>query len=183
MMTSLVEHLHKEGEIAVMPTDTVYGVVARVADQQAVRRLYRLKHREGKPGTIIAANIEQLTEIGIKFEHLTSVERFWPGTVSVIVPCDENLSYVHQGVGSLAVRVPDDVRLNELLLQAGPLLTSSANQPGEPPSTTAIEAKVHFGNQVTWYEDGGVVNREPSTVIRVADNEVEVVRQGAVKVV
>jgi L-threonylcarbamoyladenylate synthase len=180
-MTRLSEHLRKRGEIAIIPTDTVYGVVARATDPQAVARLYELKHREGKPGTLVAADINQLVDLGIKYHHLTAAEILWPGAVSIITPCDQNLFYLHQGTDSLAIRIPDDSRLLELLQQTGPLLTSSANQPGEPPATTAAEAMAYFGDQVDWYEDGGVVKREPSTVIEIVNNTIEVVRLGAVK--
>jgi L-threonylcarbamoyladenylate synthase len=180
-MTKLAEHLRQQGEIAIIPTDTVYGVVARATDPQAVARLYKLKHREGKPGTLVAAGINQLVDLGIKHHHLTAAEKLWPGAVSVITPCGQNLFYLHQGTDSLAIRIPDDSRLLELLQQTGPLLTSSANQPGGPPATTAAEAKAYFGDQVDWYEDGGVVNREPSTVIKIVNSTIEVVRLGAVK--
>lgn len=180
-MKTLADHLHEHGEIAVIPTDTVYGVVARAADPRAVARLYKLKHREGKPGTLVAANIQQLIDIGIDSYHLATVKALWPGAVSVITPCDQQLSYIHQGVNSLAIRIPVDTRLLKLLEQTGPLLTSSANQPGEPPATTAAEAKGYFGDQVDWYEDGGVVNREPSTVVRIVGRSIEIIRPGAVK--
>lgn len=180
-MKKLVEHLRKQGEIAVIPTDTVYGVVARVADAQAVARLYRLKHREGKPGTLVAASIDQLVDMGIQREDLAVAATLWPGAVSVITPCGPDLYYLHQGKDSLAIRIPDDPWLLKLLEQTGPLLTSSANQPGEPPATTVDEAKAYFGDQVDWYEDKGVVNRDPSTVIRMVDGAVEIVRLGAVK--
>lgn len=180
-MKKLAEHLCKPGEIAIVPTDTVYGVVARAADSQAVARLYKLKNREGKPGTLVAASIDQLAELGIERRYLMMVEALWPGAVSVITPCGQDLFYLHQGADSLAIRIPDDSRLLELLQETGPLLTSSANQPGEPPATTVAEAKAYFGDQVEWYEDGGLVNREPSTVVRVIDHAIEVVRQGAVR--
>lgn len=180
-MQELVNHLRKQCEVAVIPTDTVYGVVARAADPQAVARLYKLKHREGKPGTLVAATVDQLVAMGIESRYLTKAEELWPGAVSVIVPCGQNLSYIHQGTDSLAIRIPDDQKLLALLQQTGPLLTSSANQPGEPPATTVAEARAYFGDQVDWYEDGGVVNREPSTVIKIVDNCIEVVRQGAVR--
>lgn len=179
-MSSLAAHLITPGEIAIIPTDTVYGVVARAADADAVARLYQLKRREKKPGTIVAASIGQLVELGVKRRYLTAVEQFWPGAVSVIIPCGEELHYIHQGVGSLAFRIPNDQRMIDLLEQTGPLVTSSANQPGEPPATTIDEAKAYFGDQVQWYEDGGRVAGEPSTVIRIIDDAVEVVRQGAV---
>jgi len=181
-MTSLVTHLYKEGEIAVIPTDTVYGVVGRAADPKAVTHLYELKRRENKPGTLVAYDIDQLVELGVEREYLTSVERFWPGAVSVIIPCGSNLDYLHQGKNSLAIRVPADPWLRSLLKETGPLITSSANQPGEPPATTVEEAKAYFGSDVSWYEDHGVINRDPSTIIQVVDGNIEIIRQGAVKV-
>ncbi len=84
---------------------------------------------------------------------------------------------------SLAVRVPDDKSLQALLKQSGPVLTSSANQPGQEPATNIEQAKQYFGDQVDFYEDGGDLSgRQPSTVIRVLDDAIEVLRQGAVKV-
>lgn len=168
--------------IGVTPTDTVYGVVARASDQAAVTRLYELKRREHKPGTLIAASVDQLVELGFKRRYLQAVEKFWPGPVSVVVPCIE-LEYLHQGVGSLAVRIPDKAELLQLLAKTGPLLTSSANQPGEPPATTVAEAQAYFGNGVDFYEDGGDLSgAKPSTVIRVVDDAIEVLRQGAVHI-
>lgn len=179
-MNTLAQYLQKQGNIAIIPTDTVYGVVARAADPQAVERLYTLKQRESKPGTLVAADIDQLVAIGIKRQQLLGADVFWPGAVSIITTCGHNLRYLHQGIGSLAVRIPDDPWLLDLLRHTGPLLTSSANQPGQPPATTVAEAKNYFGDQIAWYQDGGVVDREPSTVIRIINSKVEVVRFGAV---
>jgi L-threonylcarbamoyladenylate synthase len=181
-MFELAKHLQQQGQIAVIPTDTVYGVVARAVDSQAVKRLYTLKRRETKPGTLVAANIDQLADLGIERNDLLGTDAFWPGAVSIITACGQNLNYLHQGVGSLAVRIPDDPWLLELLQQTGPLLTSSANQPGEPPAKTVDEARDYFGDQVSWYQDGGVVNREPSTVIRITNNNIEIIRLGVVKI-
>jgi tRNA threonylcarbamoyl adenosine modification protein (Sua5/YciO/YrdC/YwlC family) len=174
--------LRTQGTIGVIPTDTVYGVVARAHDQAAVTRLYELKRREHKPGTLIAASVDQLVELGFKRRYLQAVERFWPGPVSVVVPCME-LAYLHQGVGSLAVRIPNNPELLRLLQSTGPLLTSSANQPGEPPANTAAEARAYFDDGVDFYEDGGDLSgAQPSTVIRVVDDAIEVLRQGAVHI-
>ncbi len=181
-MKALSEYLNTAGNVAVIPTDTIYGVVARASDPAAVVRLYQLKHREAKPGTVVASSIDQLVELGVTRRYLKAVEQFWPGAVSVIIPCSQELEYIHQGVGSLAFRIPDDARLLELLQQTGPLVTSSANQPGEPPATTIDEAKGYFGSEVEWYEDGGTISSEPSTVIHIIDDAIEIVRLGAVKI-
>lgn len=172
------------GSIGVIATDTVYGVVARASDQAAVERLYALKKRDDKPGTLIAANIEQLEQLGLKYRYLKAVEQFWPGAISIIIPTsDPKLSYLHRGKMSLAVRIPADKKLQALLAETGPLLTSSANDPGEPTATTIKQAREYFGAKLDFYDDGGdLSNREASTIIRIVDDAIEVIRQGAVKV-
>lgn len=184
MLNGVDEQLQKPSAVGVIPTDTVYGVVARAVDQDAVTRLYTLKRREQKPGTLIAASIEQLEALGIKHRYLKAVEQFWPGAVSVVIPAAApELAYLHQGKQSIAVRIPDQADLLALLQQTGPLITSSANQPGEPPATTIEQAKAYFGQEVDFYHDGGdLSDRQPSTIIRVVDDAIEVLRQGAVPI-
>jgi tRNA threonylcarbamoyl adenosine modification protein (Sua5/YciO/YrdC/YwlC family) len=173
----------QSGGVGVLPSDTVYGLMCQAANEAAVARLYALKHREHKPGTLIAANIDQLVELGLKRRYLKPVEQYWPGAVSVIIPCGFDLAYLHQGLQSLAVRIPDNAELNALLVQTGPLLTSSANQPGEPVATTVVGAEVYFVDQVDFYVDGGdMSDHAPSTIIRIVDDAIEVLREGAVKI-
>ncbi|MGH7249828.1 MAG: L-threonylcarbamoyladenylate synthase, partial [Minisyncoccia bacterium] len=74
--------LLKNGAVGVLPTDTVYGLVCSAANKTSVKRLYGLKNRQSKPGTIVSANIEQLTRIGIKRAYLKAVEHLWPGEIS-----------------------------------------------------------------------------------------------------
>lgn len=175
----IIEQL-MNGAVGVIPTDTIYGLVARAADQTAVKRLYELKKRENKPGTIIAANIEQVVELGVQRRYLKAVEQFWPNPISIEIP--HQVTYLNQGTGRQAFRIVKDQKLSELLQKTGPLVTSSANNPGEKPSDTIEEAKKYFGQDVDFYVDGGdLSNRPPSTIIRIVDDAIEIVRQGAVK--
>jgi L-threonylcarbamoyladenylate synthase len=182
--SKVADNLLKAGAIGVIPTDTVYGVAARAQDPEAVNRLYTLKERHAKPGTIIAASIDQLEALGLKRRYLKAVEDFWPDAASVIIPCaDPNLRYLHQGKNSLAVRIPKPKELRTVLEITGPLLTSSANHPGKPPATSISEAKDYFGSNVDFYEDGGdLSSHQPSTLIRIVDDAIEVIREGAVKI-
>jgi tRNA threonylcarbamoyl adenosine modification protein (Sua5/YciO/YrdC/YwlC family) len=159
----------------------VYGIAASAIDRQAVSRLYRAKHREGKPGTVIAASVQQLVELGIPAEALAVVAHMWPAPLSVVLPCASELAYLDQGKNSLAVRIPADETLRKLLQQTGPLLTSSANQPGEPPATNLAMAETAFGQTVDFYVDGGVKEQAiPSTVIKLTNKgNIEVLRAGA----
>ena len=168
--------LLQDGAVGILPTDTIYGIVCRAADQVAVKRIYGLKAREHKPGTIIAADIEQLVELGLKRRYLKAVEQFWPGAVSVEIP--HSISYLNQGTGRQAVRIPDDKPLQALLKKVGPLQTTSANHSGESPANTISEARKYFGEHIDFYVDGGDLSaRAPSTILRIV---IEVVRAGAV---
>ena len=171
----------KAGKVGVLPTDTIYGLVCAAADPAAVQRLYELKHRDHKPGTVIAASIEQLVELGIKARYLKAVEQYWPNPISIEIP--HNLGYLNQDTGRQAFRIPSDEAVVALLEKTGPLLTSSANQPGEPSSNTIEEAQKYFDDSVDYYVDGGDLSgRAPSTVMRIIDDAVEVVREGAIKI-
>lgn len=183
-LAEAADHLKQSGVIGVIPTDTIYGVVARAADEKAVERLYALKRRDNKPGTIIAADLEQLEALGLKHRYLKAVEQFWPGAVSVVIPCsDPALKYLHRGKLSLAVRIPKDDQLQKLLQQTGPLLTSSANHTSQSPAHTITEARKYFKDEVDFYVDGGDFSKhEPSTVVRIVDDAIEILRPGAVKI-
>ena len=171
-----------QGGVGVLPTDTVYGLVARAADPEAVAKLYELKHREHKPGTVIAASVEQLVELGIDDSILQSVRLFWPGPLSAVLPVGSGLAYLHQGLDSLAVRIPDYPQLTELLRATGPLVTSSANQPGSPVAENLNEAEQYFGETVDFYVDGGDQSgRLPSTIVRIKQAELELLRDGAMR--
>ncbi|HKX24475.1 MAG TPA: L-threonylcarbamoyladenylate synthase [Candidatus Saccharimonadales bacterium] len=176
-----VVHILLRGGVGVMPTDTVYGLVALASNAEAVDRIHELKHREGKPGTVIAASAEQLLSLNLSSRDIMAAAPLWPSALSIILkPEADTLPHLHQGLGDFPVRIPADDRLNALLLLTGPLATSSANTAGQAPANTAHEAWKIFGDMVDFYVDGGDLSgRLPSTVARVTDHGIEVLRQGA----
>jgi len=171
-----------QGAVGVLPTDTVYGLVACASNRAAVARLYELKKRDHKPGTVVAANVDQLVALGIKKRYLNAVADMWPNPLSIVLPVGPELAYLDQEVGSLAVRIPKDETLQNVLAQTGPLVTSSANQPGAQTAETLAAAYDYFGDSIDFYVDGGDLSGKPaSTVIRVVDDAIEVLRQGALE--
>jgi L-threonylcarbamoyladenylate synthase len=165
-------------------TDTVYGLVARVTDVDAVTRLYTLKDRKNKPGTIIASSIQQLIGLGLPEQELRIAKHFWPGSVSVVINLGDDFEYLHQGLGSVAFRVIADKRVKKILKITGPLITTSANKPGMPVSKNISEALRYFGDSVDFYLDSGeAASTLPSSVIRIFDNKAVVIRKGAVNLI
>lgn len=172
----------KQGGVGVLPTDTVYGLVCDAANMDAVEKLYRLKSREKKPGVLIAADSAQVQKLGFLQSSVREAERFWPG-VSVVLLLGEEGAYLHQGMRAVAVRVVADHDLQQFLYKTGPLLTSSANLPGKPPANTVHEARAYFGDAVDFYVDGGdLSHRQSSTLIRIVNGKVDILRQGSISV-
>jgi L-threonylcarbamoyladenylate synthase len=176
--------LLKQGKVGVMPTDTVYGIVASAQNKASVERLYALKHRERKPGTLVASSFAQLHSLGVPEKYFDKLHAYWPGPLSAVLPIAEEFSYLHQGVGDIAMRIVSDKDFSIIVEQTGPLLTSSANQPGAPGSVTIQQAIDYFDDQVDFYVDGGDLSgRPPSTIVKLKDDgSLTVIRQGAVEI-
>lgn len=167
-----------DGGVVVMPTDTVYGLVCLARNPDAVKKMYEVKQRDGKPGTIIAGSVDQLISMGFDETEAEIASRFWPGPVSVILSTGDNLEYLHMGKKSLAVRIPDVEWLHNLLLETSPLATTSANLPGEPTVTNIEQAQSVFGEKIDFYLDGGeIINSKPSKIVRILQNgDIETIR-------
>jgi L-threonylcarbamoyladenylate synthase len=170
-----------QGAIGVLPTDTVYGLVACANDPKVVAKLYALKDRNHKPGTVIAGSLQQLLDLGVEKKYLDRVENWWPASLSVETPLGIELAYLHQHTGRQGLRVVADDTVRKVLELTGPLVTSSANHPGKPGATTIQEAVDYFGDEVDFYVDGGdLSSRLPSTITRIhSDGSLEIIRQGA----
>jgi len=170
--------------VGVIPTDTVYGVVARISDVEGVERIYKIKKRSPEKALIVLiGSFEQLNklELTLTNEILSFMSQHWPSKLSVVIPCDsEKMNHIHRGAKSLSVRMPPYPQLLDFLIQHGPFVAPSANPQGLPPATNLQKAYEYFGENVDYYIDGGERESLPSTIIQIKDNEIEVLREGAV---
>jgi L-threonylcarbamoyladenylate synthase len=174
------------GDIGVMPTDTIYGLMGLALNKKVVQRIYKVRKRSPeKPFIILISSIEDLGLFGIKIsaQEKAVLEKFWPGKISMILSCKSSKwQYLHRGTKGLAFRLPKKPSLINILKQTGPLISTSANPEGEIPAKTIAEAKKYFGHEVDFYVSGRS-NSEPSTLAKLQNNgELIVLRQGAVKI-
>lgn len=176
----------KDGQIGIMPTDTIYGVVASALNKDSVERVYAVRGRDlEKPCIILIADKEEVKKFNVKISDVAqnTMDTYWPGAVSIIFPCtDKKLKYLHRGTNSLAFRVPDPSHkeLIDFLKQTGPLIAPSANLAGNPPAKTIEEAEDMFPATVDFYIDGGLCEGAPSTVVSVTTEKLVLLRSGAV---
>ncbi len=155
-----LSELLKKGKIAVVRTDTLYGILGLAKDPHVVDRIYKIKGRdELKPVVVLVADCKQIEGLGLALNDTcrTLLGEYWPGPVSVILPVKEEfeLHYLHKGTGGIAFRIPDDEYLLELLKETGPLVAPSANPQGKEPAKTIKQAMDYFGSAIDFYDDRG----------------------------
>lgn len=173
------EHLIKGG-VAVIPTDTIYGLVAKAGDEKAVGCVYELKSRNPeKKCIVLISSLKDLELFGVVLteKQNETLKLYWPGKFSVELACSsEKFSYLLRGTDSLSFRYPDDKVLCDLLAKTGPLIAPSANPEGLEPATNAEEANSYFGQSKALLVDGGQRNSTPSTLISLLSDSIVVLR-------
>ncbi len=165
------------GGIAVIPTDTVYGIAAHPACASAVARIGTIKGRPtDKPIALLASDADAATAFGAAFPPAAQLlaAAYWPGALTLVLPC---------GPTCEGFRVPDHAFTRSLLAACGGTLrVTSANLSGAMPAVSAVDALKDVGLEADLVIDGGVSpGGVASTVVKVeADNTFTVLREGAI---
>lgn len=173
------------GRLVVLPTDTLYGLGCDAFDNAAVARLLATKGRgPDMPVPVLVGSWETARGLVHSYDARlrTLIEAFWPGALSIVVPQAPSLMWnLGDTRGTVMLRMPLHPVAIELLRATGPMAVSSANISGQPPATTAQQAKEQLGANVQVYLDGGAAPvGEASTIIDVSGDRPRVLREGAI---
>jgi L-threonylcarbamoyladenylate synthase len=170
-----------EGKLLVYPTEAVMGIGCDPDNEEAVNALLKIKQRSVEKGVIlIAANYSQLLpyvdDNAIRPDRRTDIFSSWPGPNTWLLPKSAAApQWVTGQHDKIAVRVTNHPVVVELCNKLGkPLVSTSANLTGHPPTKTINEAKAVFADSVT-YVEGEVGNATKPSVIRDGDSA-EVIR-------
>lgn len=178
----------RSGRLVAFPTETVYGLGAAALDAGAVRSVFDAKGRPSTDPLIVHVPDETSARaLSSGWPRLASrlAERFWPGPLSLVVPRARAVpDEVVAGGPSVAVRVPAHPVALDLLAAAGvPVAAPSANRFGRISPTTAAHVVEELEGSVDLVLDAGPTPLGiESTVVRVGDASVEVLRPGGVTV-
>lgn len=169
----------RAGALAVIPTDTVYGLAAHPDRIEAVQRLFAIKGRAAsKAIPLLIAGPENARARGAQFSAAATclATRFWPGALTLVLPVDTAPGHTE------GFRVPDCATTQDLLRAVGGVLrVTSANRSGEPPAATAAAAIEALGDDVDLVLDNGPARGGvASTVVRVCGETATILRAGAI---
>jgi len=177
-----VAEILKNGGVAVIPTDTVYGLAVNAFNTAAKKKIYRLKGRSFRKPLILmvpdAKALGCLVEIPAKARAL--MKRYWPGPLTIVFSANHVGKLLMGGRANVGVRIPKDKTVLALLKITGfPLATTSANPSGGESSKDAKAAGRYFKGKVDVIIDSGKsqLGRE-STVLDMTHFPFTVVRDG-----
>ena len=174
-------------DLAVMPTDTVYGLAADAFSPPAVVSLLAAKGRDRQmPPPVLVGTVRAATALveGLNDSGKDLIDEFWPGALTLVLRANPTLLwYLGDTKGTVAVRMPLHEVALELLKETGPLAVSSANLSGAPPATTVADAEAQLGEAVAVYLDGGPCPGDvPSTIVDLTGPVPRLLRAGAISV-
>ena len=160
-----------EGGVALVPTDTVYGLAASPLFPKAVSRIFELKARPQTHNLpIMVASVEQMEVMGLDLNPTVRkilASKYVPGDITIVLGFKEDPSvFWLKGRDEVAVRIPNDAKLLEILEKTGPLLVTSANKHGVPSTPTVVpEILAQLAGAPDGVMDGGIVENVPSTIV------------------
>jgi L-threonylcarbamoyladenylate synthase len=175
----------RSGQLAVIPTDTVYGLATNPYSEAPVRRLYRAKGRDDlQPTALVAAELDLLFECIPELRgRAGSIARaLLPGPFTLILPNPARRFRWLTGTKpeTIGVRVPELTGPGgEVLARVGAIAATSANLPGGPDPRTLDEVPEELRAAAAALVDGGALPGTPSTVIDFTGPEPVVLREGA----
>ena len=176
----------KNGKLVLFPTETVYGIGADALNEEAVKNIYIAKGRASdNPLIVHISNLEMLKdlveEVGQVEQKL--IDKFWPGPLTIvfnkktIVP-----DIITGGLNTVAIRMPSGEIAKKIIEYSNvPVAAPSANISGRPSGTIIEDILDELDGKVDYIIDGGKVDIGlESTVVRVIENTVHILRPGKI---
>lgn len=172
-----------DGNLAIVPTDTVYGIIGDATNERAIKKVYNIKKRKySKPLIIMVSSLDMLYEYtkDINEKEKELINKFWPGKLTILLPKNDKVSNLITAGGPLVgVRYANNKPLNDLMnLINKPLISTSANLADEKTITSIDMLEEDIINNVAYIYDTGKIENASSTIVRVIDGKVNILREG-----
>lgn len=174
------------GRLAVIPTDTVYGLACTPYREEPVRALSELKRRSpAQPIALVAASLDLLLDCVPEFRGRAAeiARELLPGPYTLVLPNPAGRFPWLTGTrpDTIGVRVPELAGAGgDVLARVGVVAATSANRHGEPDPRRLADVPEEILSAVAAALDGGVLPGTPSTVLDLTSAEPRVLREGAV---
>ena len=181
----------KYGAVVVAPTETAYGLLVDATNNQAVKKIFKIKGRQAnKTVALVVADLKMAQQYG-KFskDAVNLAKKYWPGPLTVVIPVKKyglrKLSPQILLKKMVGMRIPKHYWLRQVIKKVNkPLTATSANLAGKKNIYSFKLAKAQLKNrQVDYFVNGQNLPERPvSTIVKVVGSNVTVLRLGGIKI-
>lgn len=176
----------RAGGIVSIPTETYYGLAVNPFNEQALKRLFKIKQRPPKKPVLVLVDdkirlYDLISEFPISYQKLCNT--FWPGPLTLIFPALPHLNPLLTGdTSTIGVRVSSCRTATELCRAVDlPITATSANISGKTPASTAAEVMASLGSEIDMVIDGGRCEAKgASTIVAEINGKLHIKRQGII---
>ena len=187
ILKEIIDVLDNDGLI-IFPTDTVYGIACNSFSDNAIKKLYAAKKRDlNKPIGVLTDSISKINMVvnNISEKEKELINKYFPGNLTIIFNKKENVSNILTSNNStIGLRIPNNkIALKILSAYPYPLATTSANISGENNGTKVSDFLEKFKDTVSIVIDGGETSDIPSTIVRVENSDIKILRDGSLKII
>lgn len=172
----------RDGGIIIYPTDTVYGLGCDLSNKKGIEKIYELKKRNRKqPLSFVCSDLKHISEYAKVTDYAyKTMKRLLPGAYTFILEASRLVpKIILPKRSTTGIRVPDNEICLSLVKELGqPIISTSVKtEQGETLGDPAV-IKEYFGKMVDLIIDGGMIMPQPSSVISLVDDNIEIIRIG-----
>ncbi len=181
LINKAVEVLQKGG-LVIYPTDTVYGLGCALFNKKGIERIYEINRQKNKkPLSFVCADLKDISRYArvSDFSYMI-MKRLLPGPYTFILEASRLVpKIILPKRKTTGIRVPDNLICLTLVRELGqPIISSSVKNENEEFLSDPKEIEEKFRHSVGLVIDGGILSPEPSSVISLLEDRVEVIRAG-----
>ena len=177
LVSQVVEKL-KQGGLIAYPTDTTYGIGCNIFNTRGVKKIYQVKQRDArKPFSFICADLSDVANYAqVSNFAFKIMKRHLPGPYTFVLDATRVVpTSMITRQKTVGIRIPDDEIALSIVRQLGhPLVTTSANLTGKSPLHDPAEIEATMGHMLDLVIDGGIRYGDPSTIISLIDDRIEI---------
>ncbi len=183
MNISKICEVLENGGLVVTPTDTVYGIMGDALNLEAVKKVYEAKHRAyNKPLILLMDSYEMIKEytLDISEEEDRIMREFFPGLLTIILKKNNKIDdLISGGMDTVGIRIPGNEDLIRIIKKLGrPIFSTSANISDEEVITSIDKLDRRLLKYIDYVEDGGEIVAASSTIVKVDNKEMKILRSG-----
>ncbi len=172
----------RQGGIIIYPTDTVYGLGCDLSSKKGIERIYELKRRNRKqPLSFICSDLKHISQYAKVTDYAyKTMKRLLPGPYTFILEASRLVpKIILPKRSTTGIRVPDNQICLNLIKELGqPIISTSVKTTDGEDLGDPHKIEKHFGRTVDLIIDGGIIIPEPSSVISLVDDNIEIIRNG-----